>query len=496
MEKFDVAICGYGPVGATLSLLLAKYNYKVLIIEKNQGPCKTARAINTDGEQLRIFDQFNLAEKVISNSNQIEKVHFSNKDLEPIQTIVTSLEDTDMGWPNQVLFYQPELESFLREKIKTSENIFVKESCELIDFKSTSNGVDLFINDGDKKIELKSKLLFGCDGASSFIRKKLNINLEDLGYNQKWLVCDAHLSKDIGLKNELVQVCNPSRPGTFLHGRRGHLRFEFRVMPEDDEVTIKSDTFVWELLAPWINKDNASLERAAIYTFHACIAETWNIDNIFIAGDAAHQMPPFMGAGMGTGIRDVSNLAWKIDLFFKNKCSKDIFKTYQRERYSHAKWTVAQTKSIGEMIEGFCAAEEGREYTPEGPGYNAKFPHIPAGVFGDTSDMITGCPVPQPILNRENKSIKLDRIISSKFSIISTKTLPTLSPKAEIIYKHLSIHFEKIKSNDDKENRLKAIFDKYDFVLIRPDLYVYGGCDSKEISNVIESLEDTFFLKL
>ena len=80
MEKFDVAICGYGPVGATLSLLLAKYNYKVLIIEKNQGPCKTARAINTDGEQLRIFDQFNLAEKVISNSNQIEKVHLDNKE--------------------------------------------------------------------------------------------------------------------------------------------------------------------------------------------------------------------------------------------------------------------------------------------------------------------------------------------------------------------------------------------------------------------------------
>ena len=87
MEKFDVAICGYGPVGATLSLLLAKYNYKVLIIEKNQGPCKTARAINTDGEQLRIFDQFNLAEKVIANSNQIEKVHFSNKDLEQFRQL-------------------------------------------------------------------------------------------------------------------------------------------------------------------------------------------------------------------------------------------------------------------------------------------------------------------------------------------------------------------------------------------------------------------------
>ena len=76
-------------------------------------------AINTDGEQLRTFDQFNLAKRVIANSNQIEKVHFSNKDLEPIQTIIASLDDTEMGWPNQVLFYQPELESFLREKIKT-----------------------------------------------------------------------------------------------------------------------------------------------------------------------------------------------------------------------------------------------------------------------------------------------------------------------------------------------------------------------------------------
>ena len=110
--------------------------------------------------------------------------------------------------------------------------------------------------------------------------------------------------------------------------------------------------------------------------------------------------------------------------------------------------------------------------------------------------MITGCPIPQPILNRETKLIKLDRIIASKFSIISNKNLPSLSSKAKRIFKHLSIHFEKITSNDDKENRLKSIFDIYDFVLVRPDLYVYGGCDLENISNVIESLEDKFFLKL
>ena len=81
---------------------------------------------NSQGNQyrwraIRIFDQFNIAERVIANSNQIEKVHFSNKDLEPIQTIIASLDDTEMGWPNQVLFYQPELETFLREKIEFSK---------------------------------------------------------------------------------------------------------------------------------------------------------------------------------------------------------------------------------------------------------------------------------------------------------------------------------------------------------------------------------------
>ena len=97
MKTFDVAICGYGPVGAVFSILLAQYGYQVLIIEKNEGPSPTARAINTDGEQLRVFDKLNIAEEIVANSNQIEKVHFSNKDLEPIQTIIASIEDTGNG---------------------------------------------------------------------------------------------------------------------------------------------------------------------------------------------------------------------------------------------------------------------------------------------------------------------------------------------------------------------------------------------------------------
>ena len=494
MNTYDVAICGYGPVGSVCSLLLANHGYKVLIIDKNIGPSRTAKAINTDGEQLRVFDKFDLAEKIVNNSNQIEKIHFSNKDLKPIQTITQPLGESIMGWPNQVLFYQPELEEFIREKVASNTNIDAIELCELIDFKDKDNEVKMICKNNDKKVIFISRFLIGCDGASSFVRKKLNIDLDDFGYNQKWFVCDAHLIKNMNLKNELVQVCNPKRPCTFLHGRRGHLRFEFKIMPDDNLKDLKNLNFIWNLLSPWINNKNAILERADVYNFHACMANKWNKKNVFLAGDSAHQMPPFMGAGMGTGIRDIANLSWKIDLFFKKLTTKDIFKTYQNERYPHAKWSIDQTVSIGEIIEGFCASEEGKEFKTSRKSYDAKLPHIPNGIYSNPKDKITGYPVPQPTLFNHKKEVRLDSLINSKFAIISNVNELRISKKAKKIIEKLDIKFIFIDKYDDPENRMCKIFQLYEYILVRPDLYVYGGADKKNISKMIISLERSFYL--
>jgi 3-(3-hydroxy-phenyl)propionate hydroxylase len=489
-----VAICGYGPVGSLCSLLMAAYGYTVLLIDKNIGTSPTARAINTDGEQLRIFDKFGLAEKIVENSNQIEKIHFSKKSLEPIQSITQTLGDSSMGWPNQVLFYQPELEGFVREVVESKENIDVMELCELTDFNDKGNEVEIICKNENQEIKFLSKFLIGCDGASSFVRKKLNIDLDDFGYNQKWLVCDAHLTQNIYLKNELIQVCDPKRPCTFLHGRRGHLRFEFRVMPEDNLKELKDEAFIWNLLSPWINKKNAILERADIYNFHACIANRWNINNVLIAGDSAHQMPPFMGAGMGTGIRDVTNLSWKIHLILQKKANKKILETYQKERYPHAKWTIGQTITIGELIEGFCAAEQGKEFIPEKKGYDVRFPHIPSGIFKNSKDGVTGYPIPQPKLFINNNYIKLDKLINSNFVIMSKSDLKKVSKKANQIIEKLEIKFIRIKDIDDPDKLLEKLFDLYKYVLVRPDLYVYGGSNENDLSEMIESIAKSFEL--
>ena len=498
MEQFDIAICGYGPVGSTFAGLMGKLGYKVLVIERNIGPSPTARAINTDGEQLRTFDRLGIAEKVVENSTEIHCVHFGDANLNPIQTIEQPVGVSAMGWPNQVLFYQPELEGFIRASVESENNIVIKEGTELLSFDDSDEGDYLYCKDSKGDLTFFSKYLIGCDGASSFVRRELDVDLEDFEYNQEWLVCDAHLTKKINIpEKEAMQVCDPKRPGTYVPGRRGHLRFEFKKMPGEDSNELEKDENVWKLLKPWINKDNAELERAQVYSFHACIAETWRKGNVLIAGDAAHQMPPFMGAGMGTGIRDVTNISWKLDLLLKNKANERILDTYQEERHSHAKWTIAQTVTIGQVIEGFCAAAEGKEYEPKGPSYDVNFPHIPAGIYSDPADMITGVPIPQPILIKDNKKEMLDKMINENFAILAQESNLDLTEKAKTIVDLLGIKLITMDSYEDSEERLKTVFAKYKAVLIRPDKYTYGGVeDISSLSDMIESFEKEFYLNL
>ena len=158
MKKYDVAICGYGPVGSVCSILLAQYGLKVLVIDKSNGPSPTARAINTDSEQLRTFNFLNIASEIISNSRTVNKVHFTDSEFNPYSTIDIPKEDI-LGWPPTLLFYQPELESFIRKQVNLQNNITVMESSTLTNFNNNDKGVELYIENSKETINIFSKLL-------------------------------------------------------------------------------------------------------------------------------------------------------------------------------------------------------------------------------------------------------------------------------------------------------------------------------------------------
>jgi len=482
---FDIGIVGYGPVGATLSGLLSSLGLSVVVIEKTKGVSPTARAINTDSEQLRTFNFLNITSQIISNSRKVSKVHFTDSKFNPYSTIDIPKKDI-LGWPPTLLFYQPELETIIRDHNENYKNLVILENTELVDIENT-NPIKLNIRNNGKYSSIYCKYLVGCDGANSFVRKYIKAKLIDFDFDQDWIVIDAHTTGQIDIsKDEVKQICDPNRLKTYVPGRRNHERFEFKLLKGETKKDFTKKK-VWELLSPWINKNNSKIERAVVYKFHACIADRWRDKNIFIAGDAAHQMPPFLGAGMGTGIRDAFNFAWKIYLVIKNKAEESLLETYQKERAPHANWTIQQAKIIGEMMEQFSYIEKGEKYVPSNGGYGEVFPHLTRGYYGDPSDGLIATPFCRFDLDRSKKDS--DEYFGWNFGLISKKKL---SKDIDTMLKRMNI---KVLTVKNKNINLKNYFENANYLLIRPDKYLFSRSKTNfELKEALSELEKQFSL--
>ena len=480
---FDIGIIGYGPVGATLSGLLSSLGLSVVVIEKNKGVSPTARAINTDSEQLRAFNFLNIAPKIIANSRKVKKVHFTDSEFNPYSTIDIPKED-NLGWPPALLFYQPELETIIRDNNLKYKNLKIFENTKAVNIENTKP-IRVDIRNDKKDSKIYCEYLIGCDGANSFVRKYIDAKLIDFGFDQDWIVIDAHTTKQIDIsKDEAKQICDPNRLKTYVPGRRNHKRFEFKLLRGETKKNFTKKK-VWELLSPWINRNNSKIERAVVYKFHACIADKWRDKNIFIAGDAAHQMPPFLGAGMGTGIRDIFNLAWKVYLVIKGEASEKLLETYQLEREPHANWTIQQAKLIGEMMEQFSYREKGEKYVPSNTGYGEVFPHLINGYYGDPTDGLIATPFCR--FNLDGSKKDSDEYFGWNFGLISKKKLPK---EINLILKNMNIKVLLINSH-----KLKNYFKDANYLLIRPDKYLFSRSKTySELKKALSELEKQFSL--
>src|SRR5689334_23592418 len=122
-------------------------------------------------------------------------------------------------------------------------------------------------------------------------------------------------------------------------------------LPHERLDDLNREARAWELLEPWdVHPNNARLERHAVYTFQARVATQWNVGRVFLAGDAAHQMPPFAGQGMCAGVRDAANLAWKLDLVLAGRAAETILDTYASERVPQVRQVIEFSIELGKVI--------------------------------------------------------------------------------------------------------------------------------------------------
>ena len=386
--QVDVLIVGYGPVGAVTANLLGREGLSVQVVEATAEIFDKPRAITFDHEVHRVFQWCGLGQAMADITGPHPGTDYLGVQGQLIKRFDPQPPPYLLGWPSNSAFIQPEIEVVLRQGASRYPAVRVDLSAEAVQVRhlgvveknqlnhkvteySVAPGLVALGSVAPGSVELdwrdatggrhrtRARWLLACDGGSSFVRKQLSLPLEDLAFDEWWIVIDARADDDLPLPAKCIQYCRPSRPGTFVRGPGSLRRWEIKLLPGETPEDFRDQAQVLRVLREFVDVSKLQLWRVAVYRFHALVAERWREGNVFLLGDAAHQTPPFLGQGMCAGVRDAANLVWKLGLVHRGQAPDALLDSYQAERRPHVREVIAVTKDFG-LIIGELDAEAAR----------------------------------------------------------------------------------------------------------------------------------------
>ena len=434
----EILVVGAGPAGLTFSNLAAQAGAQVLVIERNASTVTEPRAVSIDDESLRTMQAAGLVEDVRRNTIR-EGYGYRYFTAQGKQFAEINPSLAEYGYPRRSPFRQPQLEATLRDALDRFSNAEIRFRHTLQSFEQDGNGVRAQVTGPNgEAIEIRAQYMIGADGASSAVRKILNIPMVGSTFEERWVVLDIVNSRQ-PIKHTHV-YCNWKRPAITLPGPDGTRRWEFKLTPEEtNEESLKPES-IRAMLAGYGGDTEAEIVRKTVYTFHARIAEKWRSGRVFLAGDAAHLSPPFAGQGMNSGIRDSHNLAWKLAAVVRGRIGQDVLKSYEAERRPHA-WgliqmavRMGQVMNPGTALKTFLLINAIRlgNFVPPVRDYfmQMKFkpkPRFTAGFLmldgrengRDKEKSLVGRMLPQPMLETVDGPKLLDDLIGAGFAVIA-----------------------------------------------------------------------------
>ena len=347
----EVVIVGLGPTGATLANILAGYGLDVLVLEREESVYPLPRAVHFDDEAMRVFQSIGLAEGIGRDARVNVGTKFVDRDQKLLLDWPRPQEIGPLGWYPSYRFHQPDLEAELNRGIAACKTVTLHRGASVTAVADHGDVVEVgYSHDGAKQV-VTADYVIGTDGAKSVVRAAMDCEWEDLGFQERWLVIDVQLDKprpDLG--DFTIQTCDRDRPTTYVRCPREWRRWEISLWPEEEADDVTTDEFIWPRLRPAITPDEGRIARKAVYSFESKLATRWREGRLMIAGDAAHLMPPFLGQGMCTGIRDVANLAWKLAAVLRWEAPDSLLDSYESERREHTRTYIETAVRVGEMM--------------------------------------------------------------------------------------------------------------------------------------------------
>ena len=480
---YDLIVLGLGPVGLLACNVWGKMGYKVLGIDRTRQAYQFPRAIALDDEILRIVQSVGLLTPLLKHLKPFKGMELLDASE---NVLISGFLDYPSGYAsNHFFFYQPEFERILREGCERCATVDTRYDTEIQQLIQDENGVEA-ISEGQKIA--KANYLVACDGARSFTRHALGIGLKELGFRKKVLKVDAFDTSDQNPTVDRVQkFCSTQTPWVRMQGVGKHRRWELNFDKGLSKEKLENIEMAYQLLSELgIDTTELDIQHMVQYQFRSVLAKTWCRGNVFIAGDAAHTTPPYIGQGMGAGFRDIMNLSWKIDAVLKGSAPRSLFASYQAERYPHAKRDIQRAIAVGWLFTtriwyllSFLSkisfvkrklknlkvsrGKVGKGFFGRGKAARKLFPQIRLadGQFSDT-------------------------LLESQWALVSIgKGIVAFSEQTELKHLQFDETFSHYPTLEKWAKRQKARF-----FIVRPDLYVFSsGKDPNKLCREYQALK-------
>ncbi|ORB73016.1 bifunctional 3-(3-hydroxy-phenyl)propionate/3-hydroxycinnamic acid hydroxylase [Mycobacterium scrofulaceum] len=436
---YDVAVIGYGPTGATAANLLGRLGLSVVVIERDPDVYGRARAISTDEEVMRVWQSVGLADRLQRDMLPDRPLAWVGADGVPF--VETTMTPRGCGHPPQQFLYQPAVDHVLRAGVERFPNVEVLLEHDCLRAANLDSSVELMLADlrTDTFKRVRASYVIAADGGSSPTRGQLGIGYDGRTYAERWVVIDTKVIRPWDGHDRLRFHCNPARPTVDCPTPLGHHRWEYPARAGEDEERLVTDEAVWEVLRDQgVTEDQVKILRAVIYSHHVRVADRWRAGRVFLAGDAAHAMPPWIGQGMSAGVRDVANLCWKLAAVVRGRAPESLLDSYQVERKPHVVEVTRRAVLNGRLITerrkslawlrdhllravtrvpGALKAGQGLIWIPPA--------HYPDGFFAADAHAAVGWQLPQPwVTDAAGNRVRLDDALGGGWAVLRRGAAP------------------------------------------------------------------------
>jgi 3-(3-hydroxy-phenyl)propionate hydroxylase len=444
---YDVAVIGYGPTGATAANLLGQLGLKVLVVERDPDIYGRARAISTDEEVMRVWQSVGLAERLQQDMLSDRPLNFV--DAEGVPFIDLKVTSRGTGHPPQQFLYQPAVDHVLREGVARFPNVEVLLEHECLRALPKGDEVELMLADlrTDTFKRFRASYVIAADGGSSPTRGQFGVGYSGRTYGERWVVIDTKVLQEWDSHDRLRFHCNPERPTVDCPTPLGHHRWEYPARTDEDEQELLCEENIWKVLNDQgITSNHVEVLRAVIYSHHVRVADRWRVGRVFLAGDAAHAMPPWIGQGMSAGVRDVANLCWKLAAVLRGQAPDSLLDSYQAERKPHVTEVTRRACFVGRIITernrviagmrnhafraltrvpGVNAALLKTTWIPDARYREGFFAASDNGRLGRRSHPAVGWQIPQPwVTGASGARGRLDDVLGGQWTILHTGAPP------------------------------------------------------------------------